>query len=213
VTTIPGVAGELRIEGTAIDRGRSIGRLAIALGVVVVASIVSLAVFYAVGGPFGAINDLGNALVGILSALLAWTWRPRGMESTLRAATIGAAVLGAAITVVGTALVETTGFFFAGLVSSVGFALIGLWLVALNRSIGTDGRWPRRLPTLGLVVGLLMALGFAAAPGIAMGLDDMGAAPWWIWIGFLGWIGTYLLYPVWSIWLGRGLLSGAMPVT
>jgi len=193
----------------AIDRDRSIGRLAIALGVVVVASIVSLAVFYAGGRPFGAINDLGNALVGILSALLALTLRPRGMEGSLGAAAIGAAVLGAAITVVGTALVGTTGFFLAGLVSSVGFAFIGLWLIALNRSFGADGRWPRGLLTVGLVLGLLMALGFAAAPGIAMGFDDMAAAPGWIWIGFLGWIGTYLIYPVWAIWLGRLLVAGA----
>jgi len=31
-----------------------------------------------------------------------------------------------------------------------------------------------------------------------MGVDDMKTAPGWIWIGFLGWIGTYLIYPVWS---------------
>lgn len=198
----------------AIDRDRSTGRLAIALGAVVLASIVSLAVFYAVGGrgPFGAINDLGNALVGILSALLALRLRPHGMGGSVGAAAIGAAVLGAAITAVGTALVGTTGFFLAGLVSSLGFAFIGLWLVALNRSLRADGRWPRRLPTVGLALGLLMALGFVAAPGIAVGLDDLGAAPGWIWIGFLGWIGTYLIYPAWSIWLGRVLLGGATSV-
>lgn len=71
-----------------MDRDGYIGRLAITLGVVVSASIVSLAVFYAVGGPFGAINDPGNALVGILSALLAWTLRPRGMEGSFGGAAL-----------------------------------------------------------------------------------------------------------------------------
>ena len=48
----------------------------------------------------------------------------------------GLAVAGAALTVVGSALVVsgTTGFFLAGLVSSLGFAGIGAWLVAANRS-------------------------------------------------------------------------------
>jgi hypothetical protein len=193
------------LTSVARDRDRSTGRLAIALGAVVLASIASLAAFYAVGarGPFGAINDLGNALVGILSALLALRLRPRGMEGLVGAAAISAAVVGAAITVVGTALVGTTGFFLAGLVSSVGFAFIGLWLIALNRSLRAEGRWPRGLPRLGVVLGLLMALGFVAAPGIAMGPEEMGAAPKWVLIGFLGWIGTYLIYPAWSIWLGR----------
>jgi hypothetical protein len=194
----------------AADGDRYVGRLAITVGVVAVVSVVSLAVYYGVGGPFGAMNDLGNALVGILSALIAWALRPRGMTGASSRVAIGAAALGAVITVVGSALVVsgTTRFFLAGLVSSVGFALIGLWLIAVNRSLRLDPRWPPRLTTLGVVAGVIMALGLASAPGIAMGLDDMAAAPRWIWIGFLGWIGTYLIYPAWSIWLGRVLLGG-----
>jgi hypothetical protein len=57
---------------------------------------------------------------------------------------------------------------------------------------------------------VIMAMGFATLPGIAMGLDDRDAAPGWIWIGFLGWIGTFIIYPVWRIWLGRVLLRGAV---
>jgi len=115
--------------------------------------------------------------------------------------------LGSALVVSG-----TTGFLLAGLVSSVGFAFIGLWLVALNRAMRSEAGWPRRLPTVRVVAGVIMALGFVATPGIAMGVDDMKTAPGWIWIGFVGWIGTYLIYPVWSIWLGRRLLGGSARV-
>jgi hypothetical protein len=183
----------------------------IALGVAAFASVISLALFFIVGGPFGTINDLGNALVGILSALAAWTLRPRGVDAPSWAATISLAVLGAAITVVGSALVVsgTTGFFLAGLVSSVGFAFVGLWLVAVNRSMASDGRWPRGLVRLGLVAGAIMAVGFATAPGVVMGLDDMDAAPGWIWIGYAGWMGTFILFPAWAIWLGRMPVGGA----
>jgi hypothetical protein len=98
--------------------------VALALGIVTVASLVSLALFFAVGGPFGFANDVGNALIGILSALLAIRLATAGAAGM---AASGAAVFGAIVTVIGSWLVitETTGFFLAGLVSSVGFALIG----------------------------------------------------------------------------------------
>ena len=84
-------------------------------------------------------NDYGNGLAGTLGALLAWTLRPRAAPA------IGAAFLGAVLTVAGSALVvsEATGYFLAGLVSSVGFALIGLWLIALNRALRSEARVPQ----------------------------------------------------------------------
>jgi hypothetical protein len=30
--------------------------------------------------------------------------------------------------------------------------------------------------------------------------------PWYLYVAFLGWLGTYIMYPVWTIWLGRNLL-------
>ena len=39
-------------------------------------------------------------------------------------------------------------------------------------------------------------------PGIALRLDDMATAPAWVWIGFLSWLGMYVAYPAWAIWMG-----------
>lgn len=50
-----------------------------------------------------------------------------------------------------------------------------------------------------------MAFGLAVAPGIFMRVDEPATAPWWIWIGSVGWMGTYLLYPAWSLWSSRRL--------
>jgi hypothetical protein len=184
----------------------SIGRLSVAVGLVAIASFVSLAVFFAIDGPFGALNDIGNGILALLSAALAWTLRRRVPTLALVAA-----LLGAGIAVLGSWLAQSdmVGFFFAGLVSSVGFAGIGLWLVMANRSLESQAEWPRGLAVLGLAAGLIMAIGVATVPGIAMGLDDMAAAPGWIWIGYLSWLGIYLLYPAWAIWFGRsGVVSG-----
>jgi hypothetical protein len=40
-----------------------------------------------------------------------------------------------------------------------------------------------------------------------MGLHDANTAPGWIWIGFTGWLGIFILYPAWAIWLGRAVRS------
>ncbi|MEV4265235.1 hypothetical protein [Kribbella sp. NPDC049584] len=148
-----------------------------------------LIIFYAAGEPFGAINDLGNALLGLLSLALAWLLRPASPVL------VGLVALGAALTVAGTVLVLTgvTGFYLAGLWSSAGFGLIGVWLVGTSR----------RLRPTGMVAGVLMLLGLLGVPGIFMGIDDMDNAPVWTFVAGVSWAGTYLLFPAWSLRLAR----------
>lgn len=184
-------------------RHQDTGRLALAIGITAAGSAVCLATYFAVQGPFGTINDIGNAAAGVLSAALAWRLR-RQIRGRAADVAVGAAILGAGLTVAGSALVVSgaTGFFLAGLVSSVGFAGIGVWLVILNGS-GALPPWPRRLRSLGIAAGALMAIGIAAAPGVVLGLDDMAAAPPWAWVGLVGWLGIFVVYPAWAIWLAR----------
>jgi hypothetical protein len=183
-------------------RHQDTGRLALAIGIAAAGSATCLATYYALQGPFGTINDIGNAATGVLSAALAWRLR-RQISGRAANLAVGAAIVGAGLTVAGSTLVVsgTTGFFFAGLVSSVGFAGIGAWLMVLNKGDGMAEVLPRRLRSLGIAAGGLMALGIAAAPGIILGLDDMAAAPAWVWIGLLGWLGIFVAYPAWAIWL------------
>jgi hypothetical protein len=185
-------------------RHRDTGRLALAVGVCAAGSAVCLATFYAVQGPFGTINDIGNATAGVLSAGLAWRLR-RLIPGRTGDVAVGLATVGAGLTVTGSVLVisGTTGFFLASLVSSVGFAGIGTWLLALNRSDSVAAVWPRGIRRLGIAAGALMALGIVAAPGIFLRLDDMSTAPGWVWIGLVGWLGSFVVYPAWAIWLGR----------
>jgi hypothetical protein len=185
-------------------RTRDTGRLALATGLVAVGSAVCLGTYFAVGGPFGTINDVGNAATGVLSGVLAWRMR-RQVTGGVGAAAVGAAVVGAVITVAGSSLVVsgTTGFLFAGLVSSVGFAGIGAWLIVLNRSRDQIVAWPGALRTVGVIAGALMAAGIVTMPAIPARYDDMDTAPGWIWIGFVSWFGIYVVYPAWAIAIGR----------
>jgi hypothetical protein len=183
-------------------RRHDTGRLALALGVVAIGSAACLATYSIVQGPFGTINDIGNAVTGVLSAGLAWRLR-RHISGRAANVSVAAAIVGAGLTVAGSALVVsgTTGWFLAGLVSSVGFAGIGAWLVVLNRSDAGGAVLPRRLRLLGIAAGALMTVGVVALPGIVLGLDDPAAAPAWVWIAFVGWFGTFVVYPAWAVWL------------
>jgi hypothetical protein len=193
-----------------IDSLRLDGRVALATGVVGLCSVASLTALFVVGQPFGTVNDFSNATLGVLSGVLAATTLSRRKPSLPESAAVGAAIAGAAIAVAGSALVisGTTTFFLAGNVSSVGFGLIGAWLVAVNRASGAE-RWSRRARALGIVAGATMLFGFVMVPAVLLRLDDMSAAPAWVWIGFVGWIGTFILYPLWSLWVGRLALAGA----
>jgi hypothetical protein len=185
---------------------RTVAALALALGIVLLFSLVTLALFFAGGGPFGALNDWSIGISGVLAVAFVLAIREGGLgDASVNGVILPAvSVIGAVLVVVGAWLVisDTTGFLLAGLVESFGFALFGCWLIAVSRSMATIGPWPRPLPTLGYATGILLVVGLIVAPGIVMGLDDMDTAPWWVWVGFVGWLGIFVLLPIWSIWLG-----------
>jgi hypothetical protein len=191
--------------GTELDRRHTISRLALLTAVVDLLGVVSLIIFFAVGGgPFGFINDVANGLVGLLSMALAWLWVPdlRTRWSTLG---IGAATLGALIMVAGSILIifDITGWYLAGLVSSVGSAFIGIWLLVSNRHHRQTSELPRGMIMLGVTAAIFMIIGLLALPGVVAGIDDPQLAPWYVNAGSLNWMGTYLLYPAWCLWLSR----------
>ncbi|MEU4606040.1 hypothetical protein AB0F43_23890 [Kribbella sp. NPDC023972] len=177
-------------------RARGVARV---LGWVGFGTAVCLAVFFAIGGVFGPVNDVGNALLGVLSAVLAWSIRQAG------AAAVALAGVGSAITVVGSVLIlsDTTGYYLAGLVSSAGFALIGGWLIAVNRRLAGTDRSASRLPLLGTIAGAVMLIGLIGVPGIPAGVDDMDTAPAYTYIAGFNWLGTYVLFPTWALLVSR----------
>ena len=185
---------------------RTVAAIALALGLVLLFSVVTLALFFAIGGPFGTLNDWSIGASGVLALAFVLAIRASGLgRASVGGVVLPAlAVLGAVLVVVGAWLVisDTTGFLLAGLVESFGFALFGFWLVGLSRSMASSDRWPRLLPSLGFATGILLIIGLIVAPGIVIGLDDMDSAPWWVWVGFVGWLGIFVLLPIWSISLG-----------
>ena len=193
------------IVSTSLDqRHTEVSRVALATAVVSLLAVLSLITFYAIGGPFGFINDVANGLIGLLSVALAWLWvrNRRGGWSTLA---IAFASLGAIVMVLGSLLiiVDITGWYLAGLVSSVGSALLGIWLLIANRLHQSAPELPRGLILLGMTTGIFMIIGWLALAGVIARIDDPQLAPLYVNAGLLNWMGTYLLYPVWCLWLSR----------
>ena len=90
---------------------------------------------------------------------------------------------------------------------ALGNALLGLWLLALTYSVRGSFAWPDGLLILGLVAGAVMVLGLLTLPGVLSGAEAWEAAPWFVNLGQGGAFGWLVLYPLWSIWLGRELLA------
>ncbi len=192
------------VQGTEVERRPTVSRLALATAVVDLLGVASLIIFFAVGGPFGFINDVANGLLGLLSLVLAWHWVVSRRSGWSRVA-IAAAAIGAIVMVVGSILIifDITGWYLAGLVSSVGNAFLGVWLLVANRLHRPAPELPRGLIMLGTTAAAFMIIGWLAIPGVVARLDDPQLAPWYVNAGLLNWMGTYLLYPVWCLWLSR----------
>ena len=186
------------------------GWIAIATGVSAILAITFLTLMYTVNQSFGRVNDVFNSLIGLSSVVLAgMLYAEHHAKSPLMSQiALALAVVGAIFTIIGSILIifGFTDFVLAGWYSGIGFALIGLWLAAFCYSLLRSDALPHNLVIFGIVVGAFMAIGLFGILGIFAGIDSMESMPWYLYIALLGWLGTYILYPIWTIWLGRSLL-------
>ncbi len=146
-----------------------------------------------------------------MCGLLAWILHTHYPSESplLSELTLVLALIGALIVVAGTVLVvfKFTGWVLAGFYTAVGNASIGIWLVAFVYAVQRTGMLSGHFLTFGTIAGLLMAVGIVSVVGIIARVDSMESLPWYLNLGYLGFLGTYILFPIWAIWLGRNLLT------
>jgi len=188
-----------------------VGWVAIATGVAVIVAVITLILMYTVNGPFfGTINDVFNTIIGILSVVLAWMLYAEfhAKLPVMSQIALLLAVVGAVFTIIGSILIifGFTGFVLAGWYTGFGNALIGFWLAAFCFSMLSGDASSHNLIIFGIVAGAFMAIGLIGIPGMFAGIDSMESMPWYLYIAFFGYLGTYILYPIWCIWFGRTLL-------
>ena len=189
-----------------------VGWTAIATGGAVIVAVITLVLMYTVNGPFfGRVNDVFNSIVGISSVVLAWTLYAEfhARSPLISQITLALAVVGMIFTIIGSVLIifGYTDFVLAGWYTGVGNALIGLWLAAFCYSMLSSDAFPHSLVVFGIVVGAFMVMGLLGIPGILTRVDTMESLPWYLGAAYMGFLGTYVLYPIWAIWFGRILIK------
>jgi len=190
----------------------TIGWVAFSTGVIGIFAMIFIALFYTVGNPFGTLSDIFNALLAISSGLLAWVLYAGFKKdlTPLNQALLILALIGALVAIVGSVLVifKFTDWVLAGLYTATGYAMIGLWVIGLNYAARQGSFLPGGMSTFGLVLGVVMLLGFAAVPDLIKGTDSLEAMSpvvnglWQT--ASLGWL---FLYPIWCFRLGRWILT------
>jgi len=189
----------------------TIGWVAIAAGIAGLLGLAFIILFFTVGQPFGTLNDICIGLTAILSVVLVWMLYPghHAQSPLLSRFALLIALIGALVVLIGSALAISgvAGWSLAGLYMAAGNAMIGLWLLGWNYSALRGNPWPQGLLVLGLISGVVLALGLVAIPGIFRGIDTQEYvfstvnAIWWT--SSLGWL---VLYPIWCVLLGRAIL-------
>ena len=187
----------------------TIGWTAIAVGVITILAITFLALMATVNSSFGKVNDVFNSLIGISSVILAWMLYAEHHAKSPLISQVGLVLVavGAIFTIIGSVLIifGYTDFVLAGWYTGIGNALMGLWLTAFCYSMLRNNLLPNNLVVFGIVAGAFMAIGLIGISGIFAKVDSMDM-PWYLYVAFFGWLGTYILYPIWAIWMGRILL-------
>ncbi|HET6666916.1 MAG TPA: hypothetical protein VFG98_06500 [Intrasporangium sp.] len=174
---------------------------ALALGATAVTALVCLLAMYAGVPGAGTVNDWLNGALGWLALALAVLVRREESPDWRDDLGIVAAALGALLMSWGSWLVitDTTGYVLAGLVSTLGLAAIGAWLLLVQKEAG------RGAGRLAVATGAVMVSGVLALPGVLQRIDDYSGAPWHVYVAGVGWLGAYVLLPAWCRVLRAGL--------
>jgi hypothetical protein len=207
-TRMPSSSTEDTRPAASLRQQDAVRLAALAIAVTAVVAVVCLTLLYVVGGVFGTVNDWANALVGWWVLLLAVLVRSVEGDGWPANGAVTAAVAGAVGLTWGTWLVvtDTTGFYLAGLVSTLGLAGLGAWMLLAHTASGAVGLLRRGPARLGRVVGWLLVGGVLAVPGVLAGMDDFSDAQWHSYVAEASaWLGAYVLLPVWCVRLARQL--------
>lgn len=188
---------------------RTTAGIAIAIAITAVISIVTLTLLYSGMPFFGPVNDLTNAVGGLLSALLVWQFHTLMRERAPNTAIffLLAAWIGSAAIIINSVLVAfgRMHWMTGGMYTAIGYGLIGLWLLALHRQFGPAEFLPSGVLKLGVIAAIAMLFGLLAGPLLASSVN-LAKNPV-AGIAYLGAAVGWLLYPVWCWLVGRSILA------
>lgn len=183
--------------------------LGIAILIAALLSILTLVLLYSGLPAFGPLNDLINAISGLLIAAFVWQF-----HATILARSPLLAVLLLIIAWVGVAAIAVNSLLVAagcmhwttgGMYTAIGYALVGIWLLALLCASGAQSFVPTGLIRLGALSGVALLFGLAAGPLLASAVGFTSSP--FVALAYLGSGTGWLLFPLWCWLLGRRLVA------
>ena len=189
---------------TNAELSRYAGWSALVSAIATVLGLVTLIMFFALGQPWGTINDITSVVLAfsLLPVLLMLHRLHRRNAPTISFATFIIGVLAMLIAVVFQTLLIIRVITFAqtAIIVPVAFGLFGATLMVYGYFARANGSLPRRLAFLSIIAGagyVVVIVGF-----ILGGQEHPLAA--------IGGLTAVSCYPIWAIWFGRIILSGRL---
>jgi hypothetical protein len=170
-----------------------------AIAIAAVASIVTLILLYSGLPFFGPVNDLINAVSGILIAGFVWQFYAILREKSPTIAILLMLIAWAgAIMIIGNSILVAFGrldWKQGGLFTIVGYALIGIWFIGMLLITKEQAFLNPGLTKFGLIAGICMLFGFLAGPLLAEKLA-IAFTPL-VWIAYAGAGAGWIMFPLW----------------
>jgi hypothetical protein len=165
----------------------------------------TLIAFFAVGEPFGVINDLTTVILALTMVPLAFALHKLHRRAAPRLS-VGAFLIGVLAMVAAAALstllvLGLVGVELTLVASPLAFGVIGVWLVLHSYLGRSSGTLPSGLVWVGIVAGAAFVI---VIVGFLLGGQQHPLAA-------VGGLTAVICYPVWAVWFGRLLLSGRVP--
>lgn len=190
---------------TPFDLSRFAGWAAYVSGITTVLGVVTLFAFFAVGEPFGTINDLSSIVIALSMIVILFELdslhRPVAPVVSLVVLIIGVIAMLVAVVFQTLLVLQVIEFAQTAVIVPLAFGVFGAALMIYSYLSLTSQSLPRGLAVLGIIAGasyILVITGFF--------LNPEGEHPLTIIGGLLILIG----YPIWAIWFGRLLLAGRL---
>jgi hypothetical protein len=166
---------------------------------------ITLVAFFAVGDPFGVINDLTTVILALSMVPLAFglheLHRRTAPRLSLGAFAIGVIAMAAAAVLSALLVLGLVELGLTLVATPVAFGVIGVWLM-LNSCLGRSNETlPTGLIWIGIVAGAAFVL---VIVGFILGGQQHPLAA-------VGGLTAVICYPIWAVWFGRLLLRGRVP--
>ena len=191
-------------ENHAFSAART-GQTATAISLAAIVAVITLTLLYSGFPFFGPVNDLTNAVAGVLYFTLALQIHP--LQRTRSAANANLLLAAAAAAMLLTSINSVMVAFgqldwqTGGIYTALGLGFLGIWLLGTLRSGILQQHLTERVSKLGLFTGFAMLVGFAAGP-LFTGWTVSNAL---VYVSYIGAAAGWLLFPVWTFFLGKRL--------